>query len=313
MLRSYYLIALIAFLASCTSFHPWEDNALRKSLASFHLDNPDSDVRLHLSKGDFRPLGVHFGDDSCWLGDHANTKIVDFGNRVGIRCIDGSTAIPEDADHQKMLLVAYAYARAYNEALLRDTGGHFYIRFNDDGLTWKVPDQFVTMLKEESDGGIDWTIYSFWKEGAFGDCKKNEECGMFVRILPRIGHHDKKLPPSRISISSRDGTDLPFKLVTTSLQSEKFPYLRYIGSQSKFHYFVMAPSDLGYVDCWSGSDAYLAPAVEPHLGQDGHLQCWTALEMPNRSSVTIQIWGAQLSEVGLLITQLRPEILKFIQ
>lgn len=129
-----------------------------------------------------------------------------------------------------------------------------------------------------------------------------------ARILPGPNHYNKDGTRRSISGGPRDGSDLTVKLVQTSLRSEVFPELRYIGSESKFHYFTMRPLEMGYVTCWSDSDKYLAPAVEPGIEKRKDLTCWATLEMPNRTEVLIQVWGADLMGVGALLTELHSEV-----
>jgi hypothetical protein len=314
-------IALLIFFSSslvgCTPSEPADTSVadvrlFEATLKSLNLSNPDGDVKAHLARGDFRPIGLETNHSTCMLA-RGDGKISKFWP-LGMRCLHVPQYISNDSDQFRLFDAAEKYSRAYNDALNKELNGHYVLRFSADGLTWTVPDRFTVSKDEDVSGKTkDWFVYGFWKDGKFGDCVRRTSCGAQVRILPGPGHYNSDGILSKISSSPRDGSDLNVKLVQTRLASQLFQELRYIGSASKFHYFVMKPLQIGHVTCWSDSDKYVAPVVEPGIEKREDLTCWAPMEMPNRTEVLIQVWGTDLIHAGEILTNIHSEVLALVQ
>ena len=170
-------IALLIFigmsLVGCTSSDPVDTSAadarrLEEILKSLNLGSPDGDVRAHVAMGDFRPVGLEERNSACKLVG-GEGKITEF-ERAGRRCLHEPQYIPNDPGQKRLLATAETYARAYNDALIKDTNGHYAVRFSADGLTWTVPDRFTTWKDEGVFGKTkNWFLYAFWKDGKFDE------------------------------------------------------------------------------------------------------------------------------------------------
>ncbi|MBP1475187.1 hypothetical protein J7I44_12810 [Frateuria sp. MAH-13] len=302
-------LGLIPTLAGCSDLESSADvQALQAAVAPLHLDDPRSDVRTHVAQLDFRPIGLRDrGHCTGYTGTDA--RLLRLQAHVGIRCLRGATLRPGYPEHNRRVHVARGYARAYNAILADVTNGHFARRFAADRLTWTVPDRFDVRLPDTGwSGNRSWEIDAFWDGQRLGPCRQAEKshppCGSFVRILPGPGHGDPGRRPSRLSSSRRDGSDLWFTLTPTSLRAEHFPGLRYLGSTTKEHYFAMESPYIGYIVCWGNTDRYIVPAVDPGLPDSHALTCWTSFELANRMEVNVQVWGASLRDVALLLSRL---------
>ncbi|NKJ23885.1 hypothetical protein ISN75_21105 [Dyella marensis] len=273
------------------------------------MSDPVGDVRAHLAEGDFRPIGLGHGEQSwsCTLPGQQQAQIQRIELGVGARCLRDARPQPNDATHEELVAKAMVYAGTYNDALINDTGGRYFVRFMADGLLWTIPDNFETSIRKDINGKVQhWELRAFWRNNAFGRCIQPDECQVLVRVLS-----EESYPRGGISSSPHDGSDLHLKLMQTSLSQKTFSELRYIGSESKMHYFIMEPRDVGYVTCWSTMDKYVAPTVEPGIDQRKDLTCWATMEMPNRSEILAQVEGASLGRIGSTLKQLRIELLAF--
>ncbi|MGO4505349.1 hypothetical protein [Dyella sp. 2YAF14] len=312
MPRIVWLIVINMFLAGCSSpdrvGSGADTHALQEDLRSLNMFDPGADVRAHLAHGDFRPVGLADGDQAwpCRFPGQQQAQILRFQRNLGARCLRGAHSQLGDAEHEDLLAKAIAYAGTYNDILINESGGRYIVTFTADGLLWTVPDNFKTIIRKDAKGNLQsWELQAFFRNNAFGECIQPDGCHVFVRVL------SENYRRGTVSSSPRDGSDLHLKLVQTSLGQEEFPELRYLGSQSKMHYFVMEPRDVGYVTCWSGTDKYLAPAVEPGIDQRTDLTCWATLEMPNGIGVLVQVWGSSLGGVGSTLEALRTELAAF--
>lgn len=309
MSRTFLGIGLILALAACSDPESAADvRALEAAVAPLHLDEPARDVRANVERLDFRPVALRdHGICDRFVG--ADARLVKLQARVGTRCLRGATLRPGFPAHDRLVYAARAYVRAYNALLADATGGHFLVRFTADGLTWTVPDRFEARPPITGWGGSrDWEIQTFWDGRSLGPCRQAQKsqppCGSLARILPGPRHFDPGRAASRLSGSPRDGSVLSVTLTQTSLRSERFPGLRYLGSSSKEHYFVMDSPYIGYVVCWGRSDRYRVPAVDPDLADSHELSCWTSFELANRTQVDVQVWDASLRDVALLLARL---------
>ena len=281
-------------------------------MSGFHLDAPNSDVVQHIAQGDYRPIGLVDGDGNCHAvskDSKTSRELQVFANNFEIRCLHGATNHPENPKHQALLDTAINYADTYNEDLIKDTGGHYFVSFRADGIRWTVPDYFEVRTRDDKDRRYEFD--AFWHDGQFGPCQTNTRCGAFVRVLSQaINAHNADSLDKRFG-HPRDGSDMPEKLVRTTLDSMEFPNLRYVGSASNMHYFSMQPTDISYVSCWSTGDNHIAPQIDPSMGSREDLMCWTYLRISDHVEVLVQIERVDLSHVGALILDLHEKMASF--
>ncbi len=88
---------------------------LKTTLRMLNVDNPALDVRINVSFGDYRFIGLtDYSCDAPIRGESPLTKMVE---RYGLRCLDGTTDMSEGPEYEDLVEVARRYAISYNQHL----------------------------------------------------------------------------------------------------------------------------------------------------------------------------------------------------
>lgn len=89
--------------------------ALKQTLSKLDLQNPASDAQAHVAAGDRRPVGIY--GYACSVPGSLNHRVT---LSTEIRCLDGTSDVPESDKHQHLIEHAKVYAEAYDEELHRE-------------------------------------------------------------------------------------------------------------------------------------------------------------------------------------------------
>lgn len=118
---SAWVIAFLVLVAGCSKhrYSPGQSGVqtaiLKSTLSKLNLKNPAADAKALVAAGDRRPVGVY--GYSCHVpgpeGGHLPPS-------VDIRCLDGTGDVSESEEHQQLIEIAVAYAKAYDQELKRE-------------------------------------------------------------------------------------------------------------------------------------------------------------------------------------------------
>ncbi|WP_082575411.1 lipoprotein insertase outer membrane protein LolB [Lysobacter sp. Root667] len=84
---------------------------LRNELAALNLADPAADLAVNLAAGDLSAIGI------CGYACNAPGLSADSERRVRVRNLSGTGDMIENAEHERLMRQAAAYARTYNAAL----------------------------------------------------------------------------------------------------------------------------------------------------------------------------------------------------
>jgi hypothetical protein len=116
-----WAIAFSLIAAGCSKrrYSPGQSGAqtaiLKSTLSKLNLKNPAADAKALVAAGDRRPVGVY--GYSCHVPGPGGRNLP---SSVDVRCLDGTGDVSESEEHQHLIEIAAAYAKAYDQELERE-------------------------------------------------------------------------------------------------------------------------------------------------------------------------------------------------
>lgn len=174
--------------------------------------------------------------------------------------------------------------------------------FELDNHEWKVPKEFFRGHLDDPAGVM---IQFKWRDGKFMPVLGGDY-GLLLYV------HVTVVPDFDFARGRPEGYSVLPLTPISALVNEKIESMRYIGSNSGFHHFILATNENTSVVCY-GADGH------PFLGEDltelstEKLTCTLGFHTSSHTHVLITAWSVNLHSVGRVFSDALKEVASFAE